>query len=348
MNKRRPLTPDEIRRIRDLRADGLPDYEIAAKLRRSRRQVRNALNVSTEQRKVAPITEATPIIEGVTANEVVSAESLWEQAYKVQDATAALVERKSKQRIVLPDEPIGIAFLSDLHFGSSGTDYRAAKRDAELVRETPGLHAVFHGDGFDNWVAPKLLHLQRGQAINHDGELRLFADWIGILGKKLLAVVSGNHDLFTYSAAGIDPIQQMIQGLPVLYDKYQIVVNLEHGGVSRTLAVRHKWKGSSVYNALHGQMVGWERMGVDYDIAVGGHTHIGTLHSTFTKHGRRRFAILTGAYKFTDEHARAIGYAPTHDRGCGALVLIPGGDMFFTENLTVAAEFLRYLRERVA
>lgn len=35
--------------------------------------------------------------------------------------------RRASQVIELPNEPIGIAYLSDLHFGSAETDYRTAR-----------------------------------------------------------------------------------------------------------------------------------------------------------------------------------------------------------------------------
>jgi hypothetical protein len=91
--------------------------------------------------------------------------------------------------------------------------------------------------------------------------------------------------------------------------------------------------------------VGWDRGDIDYDWAVGGHTHIGTYCRPFHRHGKRRYAILTGTYKIHDSFGEELNFPSPKDSGCGAMVLHPDGRQWFFEKLHEAAEFLAFLRK---
>jgi hypothetical protein len=290
-----------------------------------------------------------PTVYGDTLAEedsATDADALWRAAFAAQTQALAAVERKRNQAIILPNEPVAIAFLSDLHFGSAGTDYEAAKRDAERIRDTPGMYAVFHGDGLDNWLIGKLQGLQRNQAVSYDAELRLFAAWLTLLRDKLLVVVSGNHDLWTHKLAGLDLIANLLRGVRCLYDRHQSVFTLRHASTDRRVVVRHKWRYGSIYNPTHGLEVGWDRGDINYDWAIGGHTHIATLCRAFYRHNAKRYAILTGTYKKVDAFGEELGVASSKDRGCGAMVLHPDGRQFWTEDLETAALFMEFLRSK--
>jgi hypothetical protein len=248
--------------------------------------------------------------------------------------------------VTLPAEPVAVAFLSDLHTGSAGTDYRAMRADAETVRDTPGMYAVFHGDGTDNWIVGKLTGLQRGQALDGDDEWEVFAAWVAMVAPKLLCVVSGNHDLWTLKMAGVDRLGELVRGLRVIYRQHEAAFTLAHGPTARRVKVRHKWRGSSLYNPTHGLEVGWDRGDDDFDWSVGGHTHIATLIRPFYRHDRPRFAILTGTYKQADAFGQELGFPRPKGRGCGAMVLHPDGRQWPFTELDEAADFLAWLREK--
>jgi hypothetical protein len=170
----------------------------------SRRQVRNAVGRSTEHQPAA--------IEGVTAEHSAQPDNIWQFAIDAQKVVFEKHARKQRQAITLPNEPVAIAFLSDLHIGSAGTDYQAIKVDAELIAATPGMYAGFHGDGTDNWIVGKLTALQRGQAIGFDAERLLFESWIDLIAPKLLWWVEGNHDDWTEKLVGSSPNRAALQG----------------------------------------------------------------------------------------------------------------------------------------
>ncbi len=177
----------------------MTERQTAEQLGISRRQVRNIVGRSTD------LPHKAAAIEGVTAEHSANAGNIWQFAIDAQKVVFEKHARKQKQAITLPDEPVAIAFLSDLHIGSAGTDYQAIKADAELIRDTPGMYAGFHGDGMDNFIIGKLQALQRGAAVGFDAERILFESWIDLVAPKLLWWVEGNHDLWTEKLVGVNP-----------------------------------------------------------------------------------------------------------------------------------------------
>lgn len=292
-----------------------------------------------------PQTES-PTIQGITTSEYDSAlaDRLWEVAHTVFEENKRVQVAKATQSIDLGSMPTGIAFLSDLHLGSAGTDYKTLMKDTKLIAQTDGMYAAFHGDGIDNWIVPKLQGLQRSQSVSFQTELMLFRRWLELLSTKLLLIVSGNHDNWTNKLSGLDLIPNLLGDTTVLYDPYEIRVTVSCGDGSWDLLVRHKWKYSSIFNPTHGIEVGFDRLSKPFDIGIGGHTHIGTLFRPFYKHGKERLALLTGAYKQLDSFAKEIGYAPTNGTGSGAIIFLPNGKMWYNSDLEIACDYLKYLR----
>lgn len=347
---------DEIIRLNT--EDMLSERAIADKLEIPRYRVKVALNRPTQRKSARPKTwdEAvnmvqeiddnhTPaIIEGVTAEQTTDVGNIWRFVEEAQQIVFEKQQRRGNQSIILPDEPVAIAFLSDLHIGSAGTDYAAIREDAELIKHTPGLYAGFHGDGTDNWIVGKLTSLQRGQAVGFDAERLLFESWVSMIADKLLWWVGGNHDAWSEKLIGSSPDRALIKDKLILWDRNQCAVKINHCGITRTALIRHKWRFNSVFNATHGLQVGWERGDIDYDWAIGGHTHIGTYCHPFHRHNKRRYAILTGTYKHVDGFGEEIGFPSPKDNGCGAMVLNTDGSQVFFDTLTPAVDYLAYLR----
>ena len=271
-------------------------------------------------------------------------EHLAQGVQRIDDVWSRL-ERKTittpYHEVELPEEPYGLVFLSDLHFGSPHTDYRQARLDAEVIRDTPGMYAVFHGDGIDNWIIPKMAGLQRGQAVDFDDEWALLRRWLSILGDKLIIVVAGNHDNWTYTLGGIDFLQNLVDPA-IFYDPQQILFTVSSGEHQLRVCVRHKWRGQSILNPTHGM----ERAArdIDADVYVGGHTHIATLARQFSVRERDRLALLTGTYKRYDTYARQLGLPPSQHSGAGALVIDPRKGHTFIRDIREAADYLTWKR----
>lgn len=320
--------------------------QIAEQLGTSKPAVRMALR-DAQWRGWPTEAPPPPHIEGLTAQDTYDEGELWDRALHLQIPAEKIREKRKEQVIPFEWGPIAIAFLSDVHFGGAGVDYQAVKADAEMVRDTPGMYAVYHGDGTDNWIMGKLQGLQRDQPIPHDDAIRLHKSWLGILGEKLIAAVPGNHDLWTKKVAGIEYVREQLGNSKCLYHPFEIACDLTIGeDVRLRLKIRHKWKYNSVFNATHGLQVGWERGDDDFDIAVGGHTHVGSFFHDFHRHGRRRWAVLTGTYKRYDAFGEECGYPSPKDSGCGALVIDNDGTINGFRDLRTAADFLAFLYQR--
>jgi len=285
-----------------------------------------------------------PTVEGWTNEDrQLDADELWAQAFKAQVQAEERARRKARQTITIPepDRPFALAYLSDLHIGDAGTDYRALKADAELIRDTPRMWAGYHGDGINNWIVGKLAALERDEIVPFDAEVALFADWLRMVSPSLLWVVAGNHDNWTRKIAGIDLLRGLLDGVRVLYDQFEVCFRLVYGERVLRYKVRHKWRYNSVFNATHSIEVGWQRGDSDFDIGVGGHTHAGTVCRPFWRHGRDRYAVLTGAYAVS-EYGRELGYPETMHSGSGAHVFW-GDDLTFCHDLGAAVELLERL-----
>jgi transposase-like protein len=327
-----------------------------------------ALGMLDEGRKVSEVVKATGVPErtlhfwrkrrdekaGKNADEVVvegllpadlstSAGDVWEKVINAQVDNEYKVEKRYNQVITIPgDQPVLFALFSDLHIGDPYADYRQMKADAELVRDTEGAYALSTGDHHNNWIG-KLEGLQRGHGIDFDSELVLVRNWFEILGEKLLVVVAGNHDAWTKKLAGVDLTKEMLRGAKLLYDRDEVLFSMKVHDREVRFKCRHKWKGNSIFNPTHGEER-IERSDTDYDVGIGGHTHIGTLFREFFFHGTRRVACLVGTYKFYDRFGVRHGFSRSVGSGCGALLFLPDGTMQPWSNLRQAVEYLRWLR----
>ena len=287
-----------------------------------------------------------PHFYGINHENNIDINCIWEMAELVFSQTEEKEKQKNASRIEFSNKPIAIAMLSDLHIGNSTTDYKQLRKDAELIQKTDGMYAIFHGDGIDNWIVPKLAQLQRGQAINFENELLLFKSWIATISSKLIIVVAGNHDNWTYNLSGIDVVKQMLQTTKVLYDPYEIRTIIQVGSKEWVFCIRHKWLGSSIYNPTHG-IERYARMGATFDVGIGGHTHIASLSREFVGNDSRQcMAIITGTYKRYDSFAKQIGFPFCPHNGSGALILNTDGKMMWIRDLEQAAEYITYLRNK--
>lgn len=294
-----------------------------------------------------PVTKGTITFEPAPAE--FSTNDMWEEAIQRQERWESRNERRGEWYPVLirENKPIGLAWLSDTHFGGQHADYIQMKADAEIIRDTPGMYAEFHGDGTDNWIG-FLEWIQRRQVMPQAWERNLFISWMEILKDKLLWVVPGNHDLRTEKLAGLEPLKELIPivlDTRYIYDEYEVRVELMFdGGASWRIIARHTWPGRSIYNVTHGIERAWKFGSYNFDIAVGGHTHQGTLCRPFIQRGEKKYAILTGTYKKKDKYGEKLGLPSMTDRGSGVSIFWPDGRHLFIDELETAAEFLRFAR----
>jgi hypothetical protein len=281
------------------------------------------------------------LIEGITAKDRVDFEGDI-MPYLKSIGKRALDKNieEQKQVITMPNKPFALALLSDMH-GGGKSDYEAIERDIEIITSTDGMYVGNLGDDTDNFINNKLMWVQMHQPTTHDMETR-FLEWLfAKLSGHVLFWVSGNHNNWTSKVSGIDYIREGLKGTKCLYNSSQIFFTLKWGDNQQNWLVRHKWKYSSIFNTTHGIEVGWERVGFNFDVGCGGHTHIATLCRPFIREDKKRYAILLGTYKIRDSFSREIGYAKSFGTGSGAFVYHPDGRQLWCEDLSIARDLLQ-------
>lgn len=272
-------------------------------------------------------------------------QELWDAAFRVQERVQQTQPDPWYTIRIDDDRPVAVALLSDAHFGSPHVNYRALLSDADIVASTEGMFSFFLGDARDNFVLSKLSHARHDAEMPIDAELALYQDWMGRVSGKSLAWVTGNHDLWTKTLAGID-LDRLLLPKRILYDPHVLHIRLQLGDAEWCIKLRHRWPYRSIYNPTHGIETSWERGQMPFDIGIGGDSHIGTLFRDFLREGKRRLAVLIGTYKnLGDPFHRQIGKLQCPHDGCGALIFCPDGRIHREWELQSAADYLKYLRK---
>lgn len=290
----------------------------------------------------------TPRITGTRAEELVDRMALWQaaEARFERERAAAAVEH----RIEFSEGPVCITGLGDLHCGGAGVDYALAREHAEVVAKTPGMYAGVLGDLADNFIYQWAMKIRLGTetTIPHEWHLvRLYLSWIA---PKLLFAVDGNHDAWTRMLAGIDYFRDVVASArpDCLYANDDLRFTLSVDGCEWPNRVRHKWRGTSIYNPTHGQ----ERASLfdhDFLVAWGAHTHTGSFVRTFNAAGRTGVAAQVNTYKVLDRYVAEEGFTrSTHTKP--ACVIFDGdGGVMATTDIAAAARAMRlYYRGRKA
>lgn len=288
--------------------------------------------------------QGAPRLQEVTGYKVsnakeVDVDALVEKATALFDRAQKKASIKNNQRVVIDRGPACLVFGGDEHFGGK-TNVRRMLSEAQLVNETPGMFHVRMGDLVNQFI------LGRMRSIRDNAEITIPEEWIlgkmlvKLIAPKLIAFVGGNHDDWARKASGMD---RLVDILPdgVIYDPYEIQFDVHVGNAVKTVKLRHRWKGSSVFNPTHGMEVAAQRDLADWDIAVGAHTHQAALVREFFAQGKRRLAVLTNTYKQYDDFAREIGF-PRSDISStvAAIIIEEDGSMFGAPTLEWAARYM--------
>lgn len=333
-----------VRRLveKDLRSERFAARELGI----SRRQVRNALGRTSEFYEKGLAWTA----EGVRAEEGPDEDEVYARAVREYQRTSQVEQRRRNQRVVFNAPAVMLVFAGDQHLGNAGTDYEHCYHEAELVRDTPGMAAWLCGDLLDNFIIGKLRQARDDARLSIPDEWALVRRYLRIVGPKLIGATAGNHDAWTKLLAGVDYFRDVLTQInpTALYDtddsRVTIVVGGEQGHAFKA-RIRHKWRGSSIYNVTHGQERAtlFDEDGEGVDLVVGAHTHTAGVARGFTRGGASKLAVQVGSYKRVDGYAKREGFSMPNGSTAVAVLLTESGEMSGFESMGLAADVISSL-----
>jgi len=331
------LTADVVR-LKD--EEGLTWRQISDVLDIKKEAARSRYRHADAQLRPPPTCTAT----GVTAaGELPDEEAVYQRAVAGWEETRELEERKNSQVLEFSHGPVAMVWMADQHLGGKGVDYPRAFAEAEIVRDTPGMFAGTVGDLLDGFIIDKLLKIRLGKAFSIPEEFALVRRYLRVLGPKLKISVGGNHDFWFSWLTGIDYFREVLAGIVpgVLYDVDDCRVTVRVGDAEFRGRVRHKWRGTSIYNPTHGaeRAAKWDQ---DFEWAVGAHTHACGVARGFVAGGESGIAVQCGSYKVVDDFARRLG-VPKANKSTAVAIVFDEETRSMTgfENLDFAARFMR-------
>ncbi|RLI79119.1 hypothetical protein DRP04_09465 [Archaeoglobales archaeon] len=233
-------------------------------------------------------------------------DTIWENVWELQESLRPLSLKVSKLHYKFT-EPIGIAFLSDLHIGSLGTDYKTLYTHVKTIQETKGLYCVLIGE-FCEFYKAREERVEEGDWLPPSQQFKLAIDVAMRLRGKALAIVTGTHEVWVTKQTDIDPVEMIASTTNIPYLKYGGLLEVETEGYSHRIFVRHQFRYESSFNLTHAVKRMLEQY-EDFDIGVLGHRHKAAIEQVEVK-GRQRLFIRCGTYKLEDSYADRLGFRP--------------------------------------
>lgn len=285
-------------------------------------------------------TDRPPVMQ--LGGEDYDAESLdaeWERAAKLNERRIKRTLERSRVRATFSSDPVGVVFVSDQHIAVDNcVDLCRMREDAELVAETPGLYACLGGDGVDNHIKHRAAILA-GRSQPQE-QYHLYEFYLQILATKILAVITGNHELWTDQIAGVDVVSWICRNNRLCYCRTESHVGIELTGIDYTCSFRHKYRFNSSMNMTH-SVKQWFRFGeVAWDFAALCHHHEPAIECCML-HGRERWVCRTGSYQIVSAYSMEGGYNRSRPT-CPTVVIYPHErHMVGFNNVRDAAKWMR-------
>lgn len=280
----------------------------------------------------------------------VPVEELIEKLEKNYQRRSAHVAAKTWARFALKaDGPYVLAVVGDPHLDDPGTDWGLLRRHHALLRR-PHVYGVCLGDVVNNW-AGRLQRLYAEQEVTRTQGWKL-AQWF-FATVPWLVIVKGNHDLWSSSHGTGDPLDWMSRGAAMLEDwqaKFEVATP---GGHATRIWAAHDFKGTSIYNPLHGPMRAAKFGAGEADVYVAGHQHHWELFAgEDANKSRRPFWIARArGYKFLDAYAEQHQFGSQRHGATIGIVVDPTRDgpagLHCYADLEEAVEVMEWRRARM-
>ena len=293
--------------------------------------VRIDYGMFSQEYSIAPLPSPDLPIEEIIAHR----EKAFEAQQEYNDAVEWLPINMTSNK------PIMLCPVGDPHLDDDGCNWPVLKRDIETFK-SPGVFCVNVGDTINNW-AGRLVGKYADQETSLKTAVRL-GRWF-VDQAKWLVWIRGNHDLWTPEGA-IDVKAREVTHVADWEAKFKLFFP---NGQKFLFDVAHHFKGSSIYNRLHGGLKKAKFSGAVADFYISGHTHEwGIITDEHDDSHKIVNVIKVRGYKFHDEYAIKNGFGEQQYGSSVGIVIDPtktGAERVSVfPSIQAGNEYLQYLR----
>lgn len=217
--------------------------------------------------------------------------------------------------------PFGVVVMSDIHYGSSNTDYDKLNEHFDIIEDTPNMFMATNGDHTDAFSPSVLPSGMLESAISPGRQVEAFVDKLKRLNNKgkVAWMNLGNHDDWVTSA-GFKPETSLDEMDGPIFEHGGKINIQSRGGAKYRGVVAHQYWGKSKLNPTNSpkRLAEYEGGG-NVDFAITGHTHQAS-YEQYDRGERELTAIVAGTYKAKDRYARNRGIA--HEPGQPGVTMV--------------------------
>jgi len=248
---------------------------------------------------------------------------------------------------VMDDRPIGILWFGDPHLDDNGCNWPKLRQDVNLCRDTPGLYGANIGDATNNWSG-RLARLYANQDTSKETARELVRWFMFGGGVNWLLWLMGNHDQW---GDGVAILKEMGANT-VWMEDWEAQFRLQFpNGKEGLIWAAHNFKGSSIWNAAHGnQRAAFMRARAH--LYISGHLHEWSIDQRENPDRDHVYWLAKArGYKFHDDHARNNGFAE-HQHGASIVTIFnphaasEAGFLTCFADSESAADYLSWLRQK--
>lgn len=253
------------------------------------------------------------------------------------------------QTVRIPiDGPYGLCFFGDPHMDDPYCDLAGLERHGRICAETEGMFGVNGGDSINNWVGfLKKLYADQPATAEEGWEL---VDWfMHDLGIRWAFWLLGNHDTWEHGKRAFEAMNTT----KVLMRDWDARVRLvSPDGAECSVWARHNFKGTSIYNELHGLKRAAMFSGGAADILAAFHLHTFANGTFELENGKRVTLLRARGYKECDHYAMVNQFHEGRDGQSVVTVVTPRKGAVPLVNcfddVAEGAEFLTWKRRKLA
>ena len=206
------------------------------------------------------------------------------------------------------DKPyITIINWGDWHLGAKECDYKKFREDFEIIKNTPNLYVVMNGDMIDNSIENTHKGTRFEQIITPKIAKELVKQFTEDLKGKWLAIVSGDHDSWSFITDDFQPAEYFARHGKAPYFHWGGILNLKVLNIPYKIVVRHRYYGISRKNTANSHENLWRD--TDADIVMLAHTHRNMASQEIVpEKGRLKVFLNSGSYKIWDNYHHKHGF----------------------------------------